>query len=120
MKPAHVTHPASRSRALLLAVLIMTALWCAPGVQAQQSLMPAQPAEQPPAQQETEQSSGEGAAVSQKKALELVRARFPGTVISINEVRQRNGVLRYRVRMDNEGNIFTLYVNSTNGAISRE
>lgn len=57
--------------------------------------------------------------ISQRQALELVRARFSGNVVSINEV-QQGGVLQYRVRMDNEGNIFTVYVNATTGAITRE
>lgn len=67
-----------------------------------------------------EQSTQEQApAISQRRALELVRARFPGNVVSINQVRQR-GVLQYRVRMDNEGNIYTVYVNASSGAITRE
>lgn len=57
--------------------------------------------------------------ISQRQALELVRARFPGNVVSINQV-QQGGVLQYRVRMDNEGNIYTVYVNATSGAITRE
>ena len=57
--------------------------------------------------------------VSQRRALELVRARFPGTVVSINQV-QQGGVLQYRVRMDNEGNIYTVYVNASSGVITRE
>lgn len=57
--------------------------------------------------------------ISQRRALELVRARFPGNVVSINQV-QQGGVLQYRVRMDNEGNIYTVYVNASNGAITRE
>ena len=57
--------------------------------------------------------------VNQEQALERVRARFPGTVISINQVRQ-DGRLRYRVRLDNEGNIYTVFVDQATGAISRE
>lgn len=61
----------------------------------------------------------QAAQVSQRRALELVRARFPGTVVSINQV-QQGGVLQYRVRMDNEGNIYTVYVNASSGVITRE
>jgi len=57
--------------------------------------------------------------VNQEQALDRVRARFPGTVISINEVRQ-GGRLRYRVRLDNEGNIYTVFVDQATGALSRE
>ena len=57
--------------------------------------------------------------ISQRRALELVRERFPGNVVSINQV-QQGGVLQYRVRMDNEGNIYTVYVHASSGAITRE
>lgn len=70
---------------------------------------------QAPADAATEQAPQ----VSQRQALELVRARFPGNVVSINQV-QQGGVLQYRVRMDNEGNIYTVYVNASTGAITRE
>lgn len=61
----------------------------------------------------------QGRPVTQEQALEKVRARFPGTVISINPVRQ-DGRLRYRVRLDNEGNIYTVFVDQATGAVSRE
>jgi uncharacterized membrane protein YkoI len=57
--------------------------------------------------------------VNQQQALERVRARFPGNVIAINEVRQGNRV-RFRIRLDNEGNIYTVFVDQATGAISRE
>lgn len=69
------------------------------------------------------QQSGDAAAqaprISQREALELVRARFPGNVVSISEV-QQDGALQYRVRMDNDGNIFTVYVDADTGTIRRE
>lgn len=76
---------------------------------------------QPPG---TQQQSGQAqqvapGPVNQKQALERARARFPGNVISINEVRQGERV-RYRIRMDNEGNIFTVFVDKSTGAVSRE
>jgi uncharacterized membrane protein YkoI len=58
-------------------------------------------------------------AISERQALELVRARFPGNIISINEVRQ-DGRVRFRVRIDNDGNIYTVYVDRATGAVSRE
>ena len=69
------------------------------------------------AQQDSSQS--ESAVISQRRALELVRAKFSGNVISINEVSRRGGRY-YRVRMDDNGNIFTVYVNAASGAITRE
>ena len=63
--------------------------------------------------------NSEAVAISQRRALELVRARFPGNVVSINQV-QQSGRLQYRVRMDDEGNIYTVYVNAQTGAITRE
>lgn len=84
------------------------------GVMASMPVMAvAQPGQVEPAEQQ------DVGPVNREQALERVRARFPGTVISINEVRQ-NGRLRYRVRLDNEGNIYTIFVDQATGALSRE
>ncbi len=93
--------------AIVLASLLFVV---APPVSAQQSLLPAPP---PVVLQEAPR-------VTQREALDIARERFPGTVISINEVQSRNAPMRYRIRMDNEGNIFTVFVNSVTGAVSRE
>jgi len=71
------------------------------------------------AQQSDSPATTEAPRISQREALELVRARFPGIVVSISEVQQAGG-LQYRVRMDNEGNSFTVYVDAVTGAIRRE
>ncbi len=71
------------------------------------------------AQQSDSPATAEAPRISQREALELVRARFPGNVVSISEVQQAGG-LQYRVRMDNEGNIFTVYVDAVTGDIRRE
>lgn len=68
--------------------------------------------------QQNDQQAAPGP-VNQRQALERVRARYPGNVISINEVRQGNRV-RYRVRIDNEGNIFTVFVDQATGRVTRE
>lgn len=77
---------------------------------------------QPPVTDQSEpdaaaETSGEG--LSQREALERVRARFPGNIISINEMNQ-DGRIRFRIRIDNEGNIYTVYVDQVTGAITRE
>ena len=93
-------------------VMVFTALLGLPigAVQAQGFLV---------AQQADSPATAEAPRISQREALELVRARFPGNVVSINEVQQAGG-LQYRVRMDNEGNIYTVYVDAVSGAIRRE
>ncbi|MEX1198084.1 MAG: PepSY domain-containing protein [Pseudohongiellaceae bacterium] len=57
--------------------------------------------------------------VTRKQALDRVRHRFPGEVISISEVTDGERA-RYRVRLDNEGNVFTVYVDQATGRVSRE
>lgn len=57
--------------------------------------------------------------ISQRRALELVREKYSGNVISITQVSRRGGSF-YRVRMDDNGNIFTLYVNAVSGEITKE
>lgn len=73
----------------------------------------AQPAAQGGARQEVR------GPVSERQALQIARARFEGNVISINEVRQ-NGRARFRIRMDNEGNIFTVYIDKATGVVIEE
>ncbi|MDO8909556.1 MAG: PepSY domain-containing protein [Pseudohongiella sp.] len=72
---------------------------------------------QPPAEEEALEVPAEG--LSQRQALERVRARFPGNIISVNEV-NHDGRIRFRFRIDNEGNIYTVYVDRATGAITRE
>lgn len=75
---------------------------------------------QPQAQQgQSAQQQQAVGPVNQRQALDRVRALFPGEVISINEVRQGDRV-RFRVRLDNEGNIYTVYVDKATGVVSRE
>lgn len=71
------------------------------------------------AQQAGSPAGAEAPRISQREALDLVRARFPGNVISISEVQQAGG-LAYRVRLDDDGNIYTVYVDAVSGAIRRE
>lgn len=76
---------------------------------------------QPAAAQGQSGAQGEAAQqvtgpVNERQALQIARARFPGNVISINEVRQ-NGRVRFRIRMDNEGNIFTVYIDKATGVV---
>lgn len=71
---------------------------------------------------ETDQATLEAEApgpVTRKQALDRVRYRFPGEVISISEVEDGNRV-RYRFRMDDNGNIFTIYVDRDTGVVSRD
>lgn len=100
----------------LLMVLLLTPLMGVPQAQAQQGLLPQQ-GDAP--REDRSGQNAQPAAISQRQALELVRASYPGNVVSINEVQQGGGLF-YRVRMDNEGNIYTLYVDAASGAITRE
>lgn len=101
---------------VLLVVLLTAPLLGAPEAQAQQGLLPQQ-GDAP--REDRRGQNAQPAAISQRQALELVRASYPGNVVSINEVQQGGGLF-YRVRMDNEGNIYTLYVDAATGAITRE
>lgn len=105
---ARVAGRGAQWNVLLIAAAICALCWSFPVLAQQQESSSAQ--------------SGQDQAeriISERQALELVRARFPGNIISINEVRQNDRV-RFRVRIDNEGNIYTVYVDQTTGAVSRE
>src|SRR5690606_36508092 len=65
----------SGSNRVIRLLLISVLAFCSSGLTAQ-----------PPESQQSAEESGEG--LSQREALERVRARFPGNIISINEVNQ--------------------------------
>ena len=55
--------------------------------------------------------------ISQRQAISLARERFAGNVLRISLIGQGNN-LRYQIRMENEGKIFTVFVNANTGAVS--
>jgi uncharacterized membrane protein YkoI len=55
--------------------------------------------------------------ISERQAVALAQQRFPGNVLRISLVGQGNN-LRYQIRMENEGKIFTVFVNAATGAVS--
>jgi len=105
---ARLTGRGAQWKVLLLAAVLCGLSWSFPVIAQQQESSTEQPGQ--------DQVDG---TIGERQALELVRARFPGNIISINEVRQ-DGRVRFRVRIDNEGNIYTVYVDQATGAVSRE
>ena len=55
--------------------------------------------------------------VSERQAISLARKQFVGNVLRISLIGQGNN-LRYQIRMENEGKIFTVFVNANSGAVS--
>jgi|SRR5690554_45038 len=108
MKPKHILCGSRPYLTLVLAVVVSLGSTLQP--------VSAQPPAPPAEVELPEQPPGP---VNQRQALERVRALFPGNVISINEVKQDERV-RYRIRIDNEGNIYTVFVDQATGVISRE
>jgi uncharacterized membrane protein YkoI len=107
-------------RRLLAAALMfvlttgLTAVLAVPDVHAQP------PANAPGMQYDPDtDEDAEPGPVNQRQALERVRARFVGNVISVNEITE-NGVRRFRFRLDNEGSVYTVYVDRSTGRVSRE
>lgn len=56
-------------------------------------------------------------AISERRAVELARAAYGGNVLRISLIGQ-GANLRYQLRMENEGKIFTVYVDANTGAVS--
>ena len=56
--------------------------------------------------------------VSERQAVSLAREQFEGNVLRISLIGQGSG-LRYQIRMENEGKVFTVFVNATNGRVTR-
>ena len=55
--------------------------------------------------------------VSQQQAVGIAKKRFAGSILRISLVGE-GGNQRYQIRMENEGKIFTLFVNVATGRIS--
>ena len=55
--------------------------------------------------------------ITERQAIDLARARFAGNVLRISLLVQGNN-LRYQIRMENEGKIFTVFVNANTGAVT--
>jgi len=55
--------------------------------------------------------------VSQQQAVEIARQRFAGNILRISLVGEGNNQ-RYQIRMENEGKVFTVFVNVATGRIS--
>lgn len=55
--------------------------------------------------------------VTERQAVELARQKFAGNILRISLIGEGSG-LRYQIRMENEGKIFTVFVNAYTGAVS--
>ena len=55
--------------------------------------------------------------ISERQAVELARQHFPGNVLRISLVGQ-GANLRYQLRMENEGKVFTVFVDANSGVVS--
>ncbi len=55
--------------------------------------------------------------VSERQAVSLAREQYAGNVLRISLVGQ-GANLRYQIRMENEGKVFTVFVNANNGRVS--
>jgi uncharacterized membrane protein YkoI len=55
--------------------------------------------------------------ISERQAIDLARQQFVGNVLRISLVGQGDS-LRYQIRMENEGKIFTVFVDANTGAVS--
>ncbi len=76
----------------------------------------------PPTQIDINRNDGSPASqssrrVTQLQAVDIAKQRFEGTVLRISVVGE-GASQRYQIRMENEGKIFTVFVNATTGRIS--
>ena len=56
-------------------------------------------------------------AISERQAVTLAREQFAGNILRISLIGEGEA-LRYQIRMEDEGRIFTVYVDATTGAVS--
>lgn len=56
--------------------------------------------------------------ISKQQAVGLARDRFAGNVLRIGLIGEGSSQ-RYQIRMENEGKVFTVFVNATSGRVTR-
>lgn len=56
--------------------------------------------------------------ISERQAVSLARQRFAGNVLRISLIGEGNS-LRYQIRMENEGKVFTVFVHASSGRVTR-
>ncbi len=56
--------------------------------------------------------------ISERQAVGLAKDRFAGNVLRIGLVGEGNSQ-RYQIRMENEGKVFTVFVNAASGRVTR-
>lgn len=77
----------------------------------------------PPAQIDINRNSGDrnntqvNPRISRQQAAEIAKQRFVGSILRINLVGEGDNQ-RYQFRMENEGKVFTVFVNAITGRIS--
>ena len=77
----------------------------------------------PPAQIDINRNSGDrnntqvNPRISRQQAAEIAKQRFMGSILRINLVGEGDNQ-RYQFRMENEGKVFTVFVNAITGRIS--
>lgn len=101
-----------------LALLLLALCCCTPAL-AQNDTGPARsllPPNNLIEQQEIEQQqeASEGTRISRREASDIARERFPGRVLNI-----RLDNRHWRVRMDQEGNVFNVLVDAESGSAAR-
>lgn len=57
------------------------------------------------------------ARITERQALNLARQRFAGKILRITLVGEGNNQ-RYQIRMENEGKVFTVYVDAVTGRVT--
>lgn len=66
--------------------------------------------------QDVRQAETPAPPVSERQAVELARQQYPGNLLRISLVGQGTN-LRYQIRMENAGKVFTLFVDANTGAV---
>jgi len=55
--------------------------------------------------------------ISERQAIDLARQQFAGNVLRISLIAQGNSLI-YQIRMENDGRVFTVFVDAMTGAVS--
>ena len=68
-------------------------------------------------QQDIRRSPQANATITERQAVSLARQRFPGNILRITLIGE-GANRRYQIRMENEGKVFTVFVNVATGRVT--
>ncbi len=98
-------------------ILLCATLLCFQATAGYAQRTPPRPNGLSPATQDLRRGSQANVRIGERQAAELARQRFSGNILRVTLVGQ-GANQQYQIRMEDQGKVFTVFVNATTGRVS--